>query len=72
MPDLIYLLAVLACPITMGVMMLVMMRSGGHDQRRSSVGDTDEVARLRAEADRLRGTQDPTSGGAPDRAPSPG
>lgn len=58
MPDLIYLLAVLACPVGMGVMMLVMMRGthsdrgnyGNHGTRATS----DEVAELRAEVERLR------------------
>lgn len=54
MPDLIYLLAVLACPVGMGVMMLVMMR-GNHSQRRDE--HDDEVARLRAEVDHLRTAQ---------------
>jgi hypothetical protein len=56
MPDLIYLLAVLACPIAMGAMMLVMMR-GKHDHDHSDgapIGGTDEVARLRAEVEQLR------------------
>lgn len=52
MPDLIYLLAVLACPVGMGVMMLVMMRGKHSDRPTSSPGD--EVARLRAEVDQLR------------------
>jgi uncharacterized protein YbaR (Trm112 family) len=56
MPDLIYLLAVLACPITMGAMMLFMMR-GKHDNQHNHgapSGTTDEVARLRAEVEQLR------------------
>ncbi len=47
MPDLIYLIAVLACPIGMGVMMLVMMRGNHGHKAEPSSGD--EVARLRAE-----------------------
>lgn len=52
MPDLIYLLAVLACPVGMGVMMLVMMRGKHSDRAAPSSGD--EVARLRAEVEQLR------------------
>lgn len=55
MPDVVYLLAVLACPIAMGVMMLVMMRSGGQHQT-----GADEVAHLRAEVEQLRAAQNPT------------
>ncbi|WP_109509776.1 hypothetical protein [Nocardioides speluncae] len=52
MPDLIYLIAVLVCPIMMGAMMLVMMR-GNHNHHPPS-GSSDEVARLRAEVQQLR------------------
>ena len=51
MPDLIYLLAVLVCPITMGAMMLLMMRG---NQSHPAPASPDEVARLRAEVDELR------------------
>lgn len=53
MPDLIYLLAVLACPVGMGLMMLVMMR-GGHSNPAGPANTNDEVARLRAEVEQLR------------------
>lgn len=52
MPDLIYLLAVLACPIMMGAMMLVMMR--GNHNHDAPGGSPDEVARLREEVEQLR------------------
>jgi hypothetical protein len=52
MPDLIYLLALLACPIGMGVMMLVMMR--GNHGHGGAPASGDEVARLRAEVEQLR------------------
>jgi len=52
MPDLIYLLAVLACPIAMGAMMLVMMR--GNRSHQAPTGNADEVSRLRAEIEQLR------------------
>ncbi len=55
MPDLIYLLAVLACPVGMGVMMLVMMRGNhGNQANQTSGASSDEVAQLRAEVARLR------------------
>lgn len=57
MPDLIYLLAVLACPVGMGLMMLMMMR-GGNSNRSAPSQTGDEVARLRAEVEQLR-AQDP-------------
>ena len=53
MSDLIYLLAVLVCPIAMGAMMLVMMRGSHSDKSRVDAGD--EVAQLRAEVEQLRG-----------------
>ena len=46
MPDLIYLIA---CPVAMGLMMLMMMR-GNH----GSGAQSDEVAQLRAEVEGLR------------------
>ncbi len=51
MPEPIFMLAILACPIAMGVMMWVMMRSGHGDR---SASDSDEIARLRAEVAHLR------------------
>lgn len=66
MPDLIYLLAVLACPVGMGAMMLVMMRGkhGGGDTPSSG----DEVARLRGEVEQLRAKR---AAERPSDAPSP-
>lgn len=71
MPDLVYLLAVLACPIIMGVMMLVMMRSGDHRQPPSNGSDGGEVAQLRAEVERLRAAQESTADAPLRSAPRP-
>ena len=59
MPDLMYLLAFLMCPIIMGAMMLMMMRGSGHksDSEASSQPPVDEVAQLRVEVERLRTEQ---------------
>ena len=52
MPHLIYLLAVLVCPVAMGAMtLLLMMRMGNHSH--SQQADPGEVARLRAEVNEL-------------------
>lgn len=45
MPDLIYLIAMIACPVAMGLMM-----RGNH----GSGAQSDEVAQLRAEVEGLR------------------
>lgn len=67
MPEVIYLLAVLACPVGMGVMMLLMMR--GNQSNHGSGATGDEVAQLRAEVERLRAQRsgDPN---AADQAPT--
>lgn len=67
MPDLIYLLVLLACPIGMGVMMLVMMRGNHGHQAAPSSGE--EVARLRAEVEQLRAER--ATDQRPTDAPSP-
>ncbi len=57
-------LAVLACPVGMGVMMWFMMRGSG-SQRSGSQGDqaaAAEVARLRAEVDQLRAGREHAEG----------
>lgn len=51
MSDLLVVLPLLACPIGMGVMMLVMARGRRSDESSRA----DEVARLHAEVQRLRG-----------------
>ncbi len=52
MQSLLYGLAVLACPVGMGVMMWMMMR--GNRQGASDAGGHDQVAQLRAEIDQLK------------------
>jgi hypothetical protein len=52
MPETMYVLAVLACPIVMGLMMWMMMRGGAAHSPADS-----EVMRLRAEIDELREAQ---------------
>ncbi len=55
MSQVLYSLAILACPVGMGLMMWMMMR-GGHAKNSSPTPDTD-IARLRAEVDQLRAAQ---------------
>lgn len=70
MESMLYGIAVLACPVGMGVMMWMMMRgqrSGNiaADQGSDTVGDpnAEQVAALRAEIDQLKSDR------APQRAP---
>lgn len=71
MSELFLLLAVLACPLGMGVMMWFMMKGGGNRQAApvsASAKDGDPVAEaelqlLRHEVDQLRATQKATSTG---------
>lgn len=56
MPEVLLTLAVLACPIGMGLMMLLMMR-GRRDtptQQPTEAATDAEITRLRAEVDQLR------------------
>ena len=57
MPEALYPLAVLACPVGMGLMMWMMMRGGGRRQP-SADGQTAahqaELARLQAQVDQLQ------------------
>lgn len=65
--ELLYILALLACPVGMGAMMWMMMRkpSGGQTQQPSPpTAQQQELARLRAEIHDLRNDADRTS--APD------
>lgn len=56
MPEGLYALAVLACPVGMGVMMWAMMRGGHRPSHGGSTHDSD-LAALRAEVEQLRDSQ---------------
>ncbi len=56
MPQLIYALALLACPVAMGAMMWMMMRGGGSSAPAQGDGSA-ELARMKAEIDQLRAAQ---------------
>ena len=59
MAELLYPLALLACPVGMGLMMFFMMRGNKNETPRPST-QSDELTRLRAEVDQLRaGQQNP-------------
>ncbi|EGD42844.1 hypothetical protein ACFVJS_10585 [Nocardioides sp. NPDC057772] len=56
MTQLLYSVAILACPVGMGLMMFFMMRrSGGHTS--APPANEQELARLRAELDQLKAAQ---------------
>lgn len=58
MDQVLYALAVLACPVGMGMLMWLMMRSDKKPSRDAATAASDaEVAQLRAEVDRLRAVQ---------------
>lgn len=57
MAQLLYPLALLACPIGMGLMMWLMMRGGKHEAPQQSPSTTTELTQLRAEVDQLRAAQ---------------
>jgi len=61
MEQLFYALAVLACPVGMGLMMFFMMRRPSQSTAPSS-GGQDELTRLRAEIDQLKAAQRDRSG----------
>ncbi|MGI8693577.1 MAG: hypothetical protein ACR2JK_11885 [Geodermatophilaceae bacterium] len=65
MPESFYAVALLACPVGMGLMMWFMMRGGkaattAIESPRS--GDDPELAKLRAEVDQLRAAQRDNAG----------
>lgn len=67
MSQVLFGLAVLACPLGMGLMMWLMMR-GGHGPTAAAASLTDnraELARLRAEIDQLQAAQRDAAPAAP-------
>ncbi len=56
MSELFYSLAILACPVGMGLMMWFMMR-GNNNQPTVAPADDVELAQMRAEIDQLRAAQ---------------
>lgn len=54
MESLLYGLAVLACPVGMGVMMWMMARGNRGQRGAGSPGGQDQVAQLRDEIDQLK------------------
>lgn len=58
MSESLYALALLACPVGMGLMMWMMMRGGSNKQQSVQRPEQDaELARMRAELDQLRAAQ---------------
>jgi hypothetical protein len=57
MPEALLSLAVLACPVGMGLMMWLMMRGSGKQQHEGASAQDAEIAGLRAELDQLRAAQ---------------
>jgi len=57
MAQLLYPLALLACPIGMGLMMWLMMRGNKQAAPQQSPSTTTELTQLRAEVDQLRAAQ---------------
>ncbi len=65
MPQIFYSLALLACPLGMGVMMYFMMRGNKQEPSKGSTdgATSEELTRLRAEVDQLRAHQRAVSAG---------
>jgi ABC-type nickel/cobalt efflux system permease component RcnA len=53
----LYPLALLACPLVMGLMMWMMMRSHKQQAPKGTADSDNELARLRAEVDQLNAAQ---------------
>lgn len=69
MPQSLYFLLVLVCPVGMGLMMWFMMRGQNHSKK-ATPGQEQELARLRAEVGTLRAVPAPFEARHP--APAPG
>jgi hypothetical protein len=61
MQNLPYLVAALACPISMGAMMFFMMRPGAKKSGEETAAQQGEIAELRAQVAELRKQQEPSS-----------
>ncbi len=67
MEQLFYAVAVLACPVGMGLMMFFMMRRPSQSQNTPPTpGGQDELTRLRSEIDQLKAAQRDRSGAGSD------
>lgn len=68
MPEALYALALLACPVVMGGMMWMMMRRPkGHADDRGAEAKRDELVALQAQIDQLKAERDSTRSGAGSR-----
>lgn len=65
MSEALYAVALLACPVGMGLMMWFVMRGSKATPSQSNPINDPELARLRAEVDQLRGQRGSTDGAAP-------
>lgn len=61
MTEALYALALLACPVGMGLMMWFMMRGSKSSPAQEKPLDDAELVKLRAEVDQLRASQGGTS-----------
>ncbi len=72
MPESLYALALLACPVGMGLMMWMMMRGGNKQQPTDAeaTSKTAELTRMQAEIDQLQAERDHGRTAAPRPASS--
>lgn len=71
MAELLYPLALLACPLGMGAMMFFMMRGDKQHSASQPPSGSDELTRLQAEVDQLRAAQRDVGGGQTPADPRP-